>query len=461
MELLSRRNALLAGLATTTVVGGLAATASVAHAAPEVTGDGWISVLDHGAVGDGVTDDTAAIQAALTAAAGTGESLLFPAGRVFKVSNELVASGLTDFVILGYAATLMLGGAQPSTNGGKAVLRLTNCHRFKIIGLEVRDSDRTQQYDGIRVSSSSGGVIDGVTVRDVRFNGIVVFDAVPRQSDDIAITNCTTEGTRFGISSNGKDVRIINNHVAMDWPSTAEAQAKGGVWSAPSDYYDGICVWAGADRNIVSGNTITECGQAGVFTQACTNLVVADNTVTGCQLRGIEVDGSNGGTAPSGIAVGVTITGNVVTNCIGHINLVSARDVTVVGNRIENPNSSRAVSCIAINLNTTKTVVVGNYARQAHATFPAIYVTEASTDVTVAWNTVDAAVPHQAPADTVIIRRSGPGQIRTEGKFIAVGGIGVGNSVPATTPGSVVRKIEIFTSTGASLGWIPVYNSIS
>ncbi|MEU7750339.1 hypothetical protein AB0B57_02495 [Micromonospora sp. NPDC049101] len=46
-------------------------------------------------------------------------------------------------------------------------------------------------------------------------------------------------------------------------------------------------------------------------------------------------------------------------------------------------------------------------------------------------------------------------------KLIAVGGIGVGNSVAATTPGAVVRKIEVFSSTGQSLGWMPVYNSIT
>ncbi|MFG2050793.1 hypothetical protein ACGFIW_25590 [Micromonospora sp. NPDC048935] len=32
---------------------------------------------------------------------------------------------------------------------------------------------------------------------------------------------------------------------------------------------------------------------------------------------------------------------------------------------------------------------------------------------------------------------------------------------PATTPGAVVRKIEVFSSTGQSLGWAPVYTSIT
>ena len=41
------------------------------------------------------------------------------------------------------------------------------------------------------------------------------------------------------------------------------------------------------------------------------------------------------------------------------------------------------------------------------------------------------------------------------------GSIGVGNSAAATTPGTVVQKIEIFDASGSSLGFIPVYDSIT
>lgn len=45
------------------------------------------------------------------------------------------------------------------------------------------------------------------------------------------------------------------------------------------------------------------------------------------------------------------------------------------------------------------------------------------------------------------------------GKMLAIGGIGVGNAVPATTVGTVSRKIEIFDASGNSLGYLPVYSS--
>lgn len=424
-------------------------------------------MLDHGAVGDGRTDDTAAIQAALDAAGTTpGTGVLFPPGRVYKVSDQVVASGLSDAVLSGYGATLALSGAAASANGAKAVLRLTRCQRFRVLGLTIRDTDRTQQYDGIVVSSSSGGVIAHVAVRDVRFNGITVFDGTPGASDDITITDCTTERTRFGISSNGRDVRITNNHVGMDWPSTDEARRNGGRWQAPSDYYDGIGVWTGADRTIISGNTITGCGQSGIYTQQVTNLVVADNTVTECILRGIEVDGNADGTL-GGRAVGVSITGNVVTGCDGHINILHTRDVTIVGNRLHNPVANRESTCIAINQGTIKAVVVGNHARQDNNNWPALWAHDGVSDVTFAWNAVEANLAYHAPSTVTIMRASGSGQITTsgqikaDGKVIAVGGIGVGNSASASKVGSVVRKIEVFSSSGASLGWIPVYNKIT
>jgi hypothetical protein len=64
--------------------------------------------------------------------------------------------------------------------------------------------------------------------------------------------------------------------------------------------------------------------------------------------------------------------------------------------------------------------------------------------------------------DTNLYRGSA-GIVKSDHKIAAALGIGVGNSAPATeTIGkSVVRKIQIFDTTGVSIGYIPVYDSIS
>ncbi len=46
-------------------------------------------------------------------------------------------------------------------------------------------------------------------------------------------------------------------------------------------------------------------------------------------------------------------------------------------------------------------------------------------------------------------------------KLIAWGGLGVGNSAAGSTPGTVVKKIQVFDETGTSLGYVAVYDAIT
>ena len=57
--------------------------------------------------------------------------------------------------------------------------------------------------------------------------------------------------------------------------------------------------------------------------------------------------------------------------------------------------------------------------------------------------------------------RSAANTLKTDDKFLATAGLGIGNSASATTPGSVVRKMEVFDASGASLGFVPIYGSIT
>jgi hypothetical protein len=54
------------------------------------------------------------------------------------------------------------------------------------------------------------------------------------------------------------------------------------------------------------------------------------------------------------------------------------------------------------------------------------------------------------------IASSQPGQI-----LCGLGGLAVGNSAAATTPGTVVNKMQVFDQFGASLGYVPIYNAIT
>lgn len=66
-----------------------------------------------------------------------------------------------------------------------------------------------------------------------------------------------------------------------------------------------------------------------------------------------------------------------------------------------------------------------------------------------------------ATAPDVELKRFAADVGGTVDKWVSTAGLGVGNSAAATTLGSVTKKIEIFDTAGASLGFIPVYGSIT
>ncbi len=59
------------------------------------------------------------------------------------------------------------------------------------------------------------------------------------------------------------------------------------------------------------------------------------------------------------------------------------------------------------------------------------------------------------------LARSAANVINTPGKLTATTGLGVGNSAAGTTLGTVVKKMEVFDASGASLGFIAIYDAIT
>jgi hypothetical protein len=177
-----------------------------------------VSIKDFGAVGDGVTDDTAAIQAAIDAVALTGGTLIFPtATYVFSPASVQVGGStgrsqfshtagifdsLTGVAIDGqgskivYSGTFYYGyfsgsfvptnessGGVPFTPPGFA--RFTNCENAEIRNLTI---------DG-PLTSSSATVVFGGTGTDVRqIGGIGIYFA---NNDVASANNVSVSGMLF------------------------------------------------------------------------------------------------------------------------------------------------------------------------------------------------------------------------------------------------------------------------
>jgi hypothetical protein len=119
-----------------------------------------VNVLDYGAIGNGVANDTAAITAAVTAAP-AGSTVYFPVG------TYRVTSGITD----GGKAIMFAGQGNGSiiTGGGFAILSLT-AQFSSAQDLKIVASSYSANTIGIDVANGTNGV-DNFTIRRCTING--------------------------------------------------------------------------------------------------------------------------------------------------------------------------------------------------------------------------------------------------------------------------------------------------
>jgi len=158
----------------------------------------YANVLDYGAVGDGVTDDTSAIQAAVNAS----DCVYFPPGKTYMVSSISIRAGMS---LVGYSATLKLLPDQTKfvrilTTQNNLLNQVVDSEPLNVVGLTL-DGNRVNQgpYLGYEKEQQQllflyGGVTNAgrlvVNVSDCNFiescsDGIGVYSGV-----DVSISNC-------------------------------------------------------------------------------------------------------------------------------------------------------------------------------------------------------------------------------------------------------------------------------
>jgi hypothetical protein len=154
------------------------------------TSNGWVSVLDFGAKGDGVTDDTAALQAALN----SGKPL-FWAGLTYRITSPLTQTATGNVFWEGVNATILYDGAHTesaitlTTPGIEIVINNMTIDGSKLCNkcLEINNNtDSSSNFTGNglfvkrakRINTFNGG--DGIQIRGlfkvVTFNGGGVSD---------------------------------------------------------------------------------------------------------------------------------------------------------------------------------------------------------------------------------------------------------------------------------------------
>jgi Pectate lyase superfamily protein len=134
----------------------------------------WISVRDYGAVGDGVVDDTAAIQAAVAAAA-EGGVVSFGAGRTYRITGPL------DLPIgrVGYHGSgVTLDCSAVPDSAGHAIRFIPSptdimTYTYRCEGLRILGpASQTRQLDGVIIGRPEG--MTSGNVAGCSFHNVVV-----------------------------------------------------------------------------------------------------------------------------------------------------------------------------------------------------------------------------------------------------------------------------------------------
>ena len=172
------------------------------------------SVKDFGAIGDGVTSDTAAIQAAFDAAATYGASeLYFPPGTYLLTNPNndadftcaVVISGLTNCLVRGGKGTKFIVNTAGTGSSEFGMFRIEQCQNVEFTGFELDGSGIT--INGTGANRSRGFVLVNYNVNSkandlavlnkrIEFHHIYAHDiggfvGVPPRTDSLAATPYT------------------------------------------------------------------------------------------------------------------------------------------------------------------------------------------------------------------------------------------------------------------------------
>lgn len=293
------------------------------HCAPSPTSSTVVSVKDKGAKGDGTTNDTAAVQAAVDSVSGSGGTVLVPAGTY--MIDALPGVNLGSKMTLQLAQGAILKAITNSADN-YSVINVTARTNVNIVGGTLAGERNTHTGTtgewgmGISVSGGSAIVIDGVTLKDMWGDGIYLTgQAVNTTVCSVAADNNRRQGMSI-VGANGVVVKDstfentlgTNPMAGIDIePNAGQSVTNVSITNSRflSNGGSGIQVMGGGTAPVsavtISGNTISNSGSNGGITCTGTsNDTITNNTISDTNNWGIFLDRD---------CSNITVTGNRIT----------------------------------------------------------------------------------------------------------------------------------------------------
>lgn len=274
------------------------------------------NVLDFGAVGDGITDDTAAMQAAAARVSTNGGALYLPAGTYLITGYFAITGSNVKVYGDGMGATVIKVGAWVdgiliSKDGANYPSGITGIlDNITIQDLTI-DGNRNGYVNGPNDTYGNGVsfvacdniIVRNVEVKDSAEQGIVsthwVLSALNLQEslviDSCVVLNSPANRIAIGVEGRGRSAKITNNTVAFSNNSVVAIYLGHVNGSGINNGYSVVA------NNVINGSGANSIGvqiQDNMY-----NITVANNVINGCA---ISIRGSSDAQS----TFGYTITGN-------------------------------------------------------------------------------------------------------------------------------------------------------
>ena len=299
----------------------------------------WVSVKDFGAVGDGGTDDTAAIQAALAAR----NHVRFPAGQ-YKISGTLSLKSGNVLLGAGYSNTRIFRDTTVTpfdffdgiTVSG---VKVSGIHFDNVAKLPVTVADNRKC--ALRFwDNNTGNRSKDIVVEDCKFTYFTAAEFQPEGDrgvvalhlcDDAVVRGCWFEDNRSTCVFYGstKNLRVLDSYcIGEQAPYDLIFQPTQGLGSFCSGGSEGCIIMGnrmrdtgytsincGGDGSVIANNVIINPSYSGITinegsSNPARDLVITGNSIRDTYLSGISIFNADGFVIDSNSVVNTRGAGN-------------------------------------------------------------------------------------------------------------------------------------------------------
>lgn len=338
--------------AFTTLSGSVTATGSVTSRSLASRFANVINVKDFGAIGNGVTDDTAAIQAAIATAV-SGSVIYFPQAQVrYNCTGFSVPASLTNVLIKGDQAQIY----QP-TNANNQLIIPNTCSYITVEGMWFNGVG-SARANGIHIRTGA----DYTTIRNCRIEassdwGIQVDSAGAAVKGFVCENNLFKDTLGDGVHVMNVDGFRISNNTFWQCGDDAIAALAQSTTIRPLNGVITDNYIYGRTTAIAGANTH---GFRGICVMIGRNILIEGNNIYNTYAAGIEISDEYNSAL---FNEGITVRGNLLygTNVnggpLGNIQMYFCKKSVCSGNTIVDPINASGISfttCSVLDISSNK-----------------------------------------------------------------------------------------------------------